>query len=148
MNAELKEAQEQLIALIAEREHIEKTIPELEKQLTKLKQRISDLNPSISRKHEKGLIKKTELQVLELSSPVFYDLCSLQNQLNPLIYRIIDVTDKWIIIKRDGEWQDNTTEYNVKNGRIKGARSSEGAIDVVKALAVWEQHKASNGGDV
>jgi len=58
--------------------------------------------------------------------------------------RIISVGKKWIELKCDGQSLDLSTKYNRETGWKMRARDEYGAIDAVKALAIWNEHLSKN----
>ena len=90
----------------------------------------------IWRGRNSGLIDVLNLELLESQSPI-YDATDAR------VRRIISIDKKWIELKYDGQSLD-TTKYNRATGWRMRARDSYGAIDAVKALAIWNEHLSKN----
>ena len=84
-----------------------------------------------------GLIDVLNLELLELQSPI-YDATDAR------VRRIISIDKKWIELKFDGQSLDSSTKYSRSTGWRMRERDSYGAIDAVKALAIWNEHLSKN----
>ena len=83
------------------------------------------------------MIDVLNLELLELQSPI-YDATDAR------VRRIISIDKKWIELKFDGQSLDSSTKYSRSTGWRMRERDSYGAIDAVKALAIWNEHLSKN----
>jgi hypothetical protein len=79
-----------------------------------------------------GLIDKAELKLLESQRPI-YDATDSR------VRRIISVNEKWIELKCDSQSLDTSTKYSRYLGWKMRARDDYGAIDVIKAMEIWNK---------
>jgi hypothetical protein len=80
--------------------------------------------------NSQGLITQVRLKLRDCQFPVYE-----KNK------RIIDVNDKYINIREDGN--HGIEEYSVETGIIKRGRDNSWTkrIDAKKAMEIWEEHK-------
>jgi hypothetical protein len=138
ISANVSEAQNKLDTLEAELEEIEailKRVPELEK-------RRAELKGSHWRSHAGGEIYQAKLALVESKSPVFGESKGGFHRAT----RIVAIDAKWISIKTDGSDEKYIVRYKISNGWRERSRNDHGAIDVEKALAIWNEHQAKEGG--
>jgi hypothetical protein len=121
-----EELQKELDALIAEEIECQKII----EQAKKCEARLRELNRYWRDAGEID-IKKQEIE--DSKFPIFFT-GGWRNE------RIVNVDDKWISLKFDGI-NMGVTRYKLSNGWRERRRDDSYAIDVNKAIAIWENWK-------
>jgi len=141
----------------SEDEIMTKTTQELEKELYDLLDRKSAINNKIIEANDKIKNLKSELSNL-LDGDGSKGLISIKKQeiedsrfpvyefrkewTGDIAYRIVNVTDKLICIKRDGAY--NPERYKKDTGWRFKWQSEHGAIDAKKALRIWREWNEEN----
>jgi hypothetical protein len=122
-----EELQKELDALLTEYKMLKKLIEDA----TNSEKRYEELKPMSIWNKSEGLIaiKKQELKdslfpIYKNATNNFYDA-----------ERIIEVNDKWIIIKTDGFYKP--VNYKKDTGKRERSRNDSWSIDVKKALEIW-----------
>ncbi len=126
MPNQIEQLQNELNALIEEKAKIEQDLDISQARLKELNGGIFGSSP--------GLIAEKRRELRNAHFPIYDD---------PDLYtirRIIEITDKWIILRYDSNSDKSITRYKKDTGRIERARDDRFSIDFEKAIQIWEEH--------
>lgn len=137
MTKTTSELEKELQDLLDRQSEVKNEIFDLNSKLRILESELLSLNDGY---RSKGLISIKKQEIEDSMFPVY----ELTRQWSRVIaYRIVNVTDKLIYIKRDGN--NEPEKYTKSTGWKFRARSSYGAIDAEKALKIWQEWESNNG---
>ena len=113
-----------------------KTLKKLIDDAEAAKKRLGELKPTSIFNKAPGLLAKVKQELEDSKYPIFEVVNGPGSGTN----RIIDVNEKWISIKHDGNY--TPTRYKRDTGWKERSRDGYFHIDHIKALEIWEKFQA------
>lgn len=140
MNQEAIEAHKILNALITEYHEAKAKIA----AAALLEKRINELAGIWGRTGEIELAKR---RVRDALLPAYDERRGMYSASNDIKRRIVSLDEKWIILREDGDKDNEVIRYKTDTGRKERSRGDYYNIDPTKAKAIWAEYLADKAGD-